>query len=118
MAINNAKYIFIKRDLYDIILRIYMYKYISENSFSTDVKTIIEYINWYYELIDIYMAKYPDICRVVSYEEMIENPRSVIDTASELCGVENAATDQLPSIGDDRGVAGPYRERIKQALGG
>ena len=94
-----------------------MYKYSYKNNHAYDIQTIGEYVKLYYDLMDIYSEKFPDLCRIINYEEMIEDPRSVMIAASELCGTEVGNTDNIISLGDDRGVAEPYMDKIREALG-
>ncbi len=66
-------------------------------------------------MIDIMAEKMPLISRVLTYEEMVADPAATLAEAAELCGLQ-ASDAMLPSIGDDRGCADPYRDHIEAAL--
>ncbi len=66
-------------------------------------------------MIDIMAEKMPLISRVLTYEEMVADPAAAQAEAAELCGLQ-VSDAVLPSIGDDRGCADPYRDNIEAAL--
>lgn len=114
-AIPGVRFIFIKRNFEDNMLRIYMQKYAVGNADSYDLKAIRDGLAWYHEMIDLLAAKLPDISRVVTYEEIVADPRAAIRVAAELCGLP-MEHGPIPHIGDDRGCAEPYREFLRAAL--
>jgi len=116
-TIPGSRFLFVKRDIDDLILKTYMKYYKSGNSYAYCVKTIYEHIEWYHNLIDIYEKKIPGICKIVKYEEMIGDPASTMIAACKLCGIEGDVST-IPSLGDDRGVAEPYAGFIRDALEG
>ena len=77
-AIPNVRFILIKRNLEDNILRIYMQKYTVGHADSYDLKAIREGLAWYHEMIDLLAAKLPDIARVITYEDMVADPPAAI----------------------------------------
>ena len=79
--------------------------------------TFVIGVTWCHEMIDVMAAKMPKVARVVTYEDMVDDPRAVLQVAADLCGLPMHQGD-LPQIGDDRGCAAPYREMIKEALKG
>ncbi len=115
-TIPNSYFIFIKRNVEDIIFRIYMKNYASGNEYAYDVNTIKEYIEWYYEMIDICLEKLPKISVLVEYENMIADPKAIVEIAYNLCGLKGEPTE-IPAIGDDRRIAEPYRRFINNAVG-
>jgi tetratricopeptide (TPR) repeat protein len=115
VEVPNARFIFVKRNINDITLRIYMRNYKSGNYYASDINDIREYLIWCHDMIDAMALKMPKICRVLSYEEMVADPASAVTQAAELCGV-GAFAGVLPVIGDDRGCADPYRDHIEAAL--
>ena len=115
-AIPAVRFIFIKRNPEDLIMRTYMKSYESGNSYAYDIKTIKENMDWYYALSEIYSEKLPGISQIVYYEDMLKNPAAVLDAAGKLCGIDVKA-DALPNIGNDQGIGGPYRKLIREALG-
>jgi tetratricopeptide (TPR) repeat protein len=114
-AFPDVRFIFVKRSLEDNMLRIYMRKYAIGNSYGYDLATIRDHITWYHDMIDTLAEKFPDISRVIRYEDMVADPLTALSVAAELCGLPmNHGT--LPDIGDDRGCAEPYRDLIQVAL--
>ena len=112
--VPNVRFIFVKRDLDDITVRIYMKRYARGYDFSYDIETIRQYVTWYYRMIDLLTDKLPDISRVVKYEDMVANPAAAVGSAVELCGIETPK-EPLPELGDDRGCAEPYRAFLTEA---
>ncbi|MGO8973302.1 MAG: tetratricopeptide repeat-containing sulfotransferase family protein [Steroidobacteraceae bacterium] len=107
----NVRFIFVKRDLEDITLRIYMRKYNKGNAYSYDVKAAREHVVWYYQMIDVLAEKLPNIARVIQYEDIVADPASALRAAADLCSL--SVNDTLPlEIGDDRDCAVSYREFI------
>ena len=51
---------------------------------------------------------------VVSYEEMITDPRAALSPVAELCDLA-VPPGPLPELGDDRGCAEPYRGYLETA---
>jgi tetratricopeptide (TPR) repeat protein len=112
-ALPDARFIFVKRSLEDNALRIYMRKYKVGNPYAYDLKSIREHLAWYHQMIDLLVAKLPGISRVIHYEDMVADPAAALRAAAELCGLP-AAEGRLPTLGDDRGCAAPYRELMAQ----
>jgi Flp pilus assembly protein TadD len=113
----TARFVFIKRDVDDLTLRIYMRKYLAGNAYGYDVGTICDYIAWYHQTIDVLTEKLPGIARTIRYEDMIADPAAALGSVAGLCGMP-APADPSPELGDDRGCAEPYRGFIAQALEG
>ena len=111
----GVRLLFVKRNLEDNLLRIFMRKYGVGNSYSYDVKAARDHIVWYHQMMDELAAKLPDIVRVVRYEDMVEDPRAAVRAGAELCGLD-VPDVALPAIGDDRNCAQPYRAWIEAAL--
>ena len=108
-AIPNVRFIFMKRDTEDTLLRIYMKKYEKANPYAYDLKAARAHIAWCHEMMDLLAAKLPDFVRVIRYEDMIADPVTALSIAANLCGVP-MQHGPLPQLGDDRGCAAPYRE--------
>jgi hypothetical protein len=66
-------------------------------------------------MIDLLIAKLPKITCVVAFEDLICDPAAALKAVAELCGV-SADHGPLPTIGDDRGCATPYRSWIDAAF--
>jgi len=111
----NVRFICLKRNLEDNILRVYQRFYRTGNVYSYDVKAARDYIVWYHQMIDLLAKKLPDIVRVIDYEDMIANPAAVARVAADLCGLPRTDSP-LPKVGDDRGCAEPYRDFIRAEL--
>jgi tetratricopeptide (TPR) repeat protein len=110
----NVRFIFVKRNLEDNALRIYMRKYRWGSPYSYDLKSTYEYIIWYHQMMDLIAEHLPDRVRIIHYEEMIADPAGALRVAADLCGL--AMRDgPLPELGDDRGCAAPYREFMAAA---
>src|SRR5262249_23479126 len=104
----NTRFILVKRDVDDNVLRIFIDRYLRGNFYAYDLKAARDQFSWYHQMIDLRAQKLPQIARVIHYEEMVANPAAALRTAAELCGLP--MTDRpLPTVGDDRGCAGPYQ---------
>ena len=108
-ALRRTRFIFIKRDIEDIVLRIFMKRYSGGNSYAYSVETIREYVSWYYAMIDRLAVLLPGISLVIRYEDMIADPRAALGQAAELCGLIAGDMD-IRALGDDRHCAEPYRD--------
>lgn len=114
-AFPGTRFIFMKRNIDDDMLRIFMRRYAVGNSYAYDLKAIREHLVWYQEMIDTLAEKMPAIARVIRYEDIIAEPAAAVEMAAELCGLDPKA-GLLPELGDDRGCAEPYRELMKAVL--
>lgn len=114
-AFPSVRFIFVKRNLEDNLLRIFMRAYAVGNSYSYDLKATRDHLLWYHQMIDALVEKLPVISRVIQYEDMIVDPAAALHLAADLCGL--AVKDgPLPELGDDRNCAEPYRALITAAL--
>ncbi len=113
--VPNARFLFVKRDLNDITLRIYMKKYLRGNVYAYNVATIHEHVAWYNEMIDVLVDRLPDVSAVIQYEDMIADPSVILISAAELCGMETH-NGPMPELGDDRGCGKPYEALMRTAL--
>jgi tetratricopeptide (TPR) repeat protein len=114
-AFPDVRFIFVKRNLQDNMLRIYMRKYAFGNPYGYDLAAIRDHITWYHQMIDTLVEKLPDIARVVYYEDIVADSRAALEIAADLCGLP-MKHGPLPNIGDDRGCAEPYRDFMDAAL--
>lgn len=112
--IPNTRFVFVKRDPEDLALRIFMTLYAEENPFAYDLATVMEYITWYYQMIDLLAENLPEISRVVQYEEMVDNPGKILDEVLELCALHQNVSEF--DIGDDRGCSAPYLDSMRKLL--
>jgi Flp pilus assembly protein TadD len=110
----NVRLLFVKRDVEDILLRMYLRKYREGNAYAYDLTAAREHVIWYYQMMDLMAAKLPDIVRIVRYEDMVADPAAALRVAAELCDLP--MTDKpLPPVGDDRGCAEPYKNFMAEA---
>jgi tetratricopeptide (TPR) repeat protein len=114
--IPNARFIFIKRNVDDICLRIFMRHYESGNLHASDLGDTRDYVTFCHQMIDIMAERMPEISRVLSYEEMVADPAAARALAAELCNLETSG-GAIPSIGDDRHCAIAYIDHIKTSNG-
>jgi hypothetical protein len=114
-AVPDIRFVFMKRDPYDLALRIYMKRYHSGHAYSYDLREIFRYIAWYHSMIDGIAEQFPSLARIIAYEDMIADPRRALAQVAELCGLAVPDVD-LPEAGDDRGAAVPYRSAMDAAL--
>ena len=115
-AFPNTRFILLKRNLEDNILRIFMRRYARGNLYSYDLKAARDHVVWYHQMIDVLAQKLPSIVRVIRYEDMVADPAAALRTAADLCDLPMPQRP-LPSLGDDRDCAEPYRGLIAAELG-
>jgi tetratricopeptide (TPR) repeat protein len=114
-ALPSSRFVFVKRDVHDVALRMFGKKYKTGNHYAYDLKAIFEYLSWYYQMVDIWLEKLAPVTRLVRYEDMIADPRSALGAIADLCELP-MPEGPLPELGDDRGCAAPYREVMAAAL--
>lgn len=114
---ERARFILMKRNLDDNLLRIYLRKYREANAYAYDLSATREHILWYHEMIDVMAEKFPGMVRVIHYEDMIANPGSALRQAAELCGL-SIGGEHSPAIAGDLACAAPYREFMSAELEG
>lgn len=112
----NVRFIFVKRKLEDVVLRMFQRRYREANSYSYDLKSARDHVLWYHEMMDLLAQKLPERARIIEYEDLVANPSGALSVAAELCGL--AAPEHIEMIiGDDRGCAEPYRQFMAAELG-
>jgi tetratricopeptide (TPR) repeat protein len=116
-AFPNVRFIFVKRNVEDNVLRIYQRTYAKRNIYAYDLKTARDHVVWYHQMMDLLAEKFSDIVRIIQYEDMVAEPAAALRTAAEFCGVP-MSDGPLPPIGDDRGCAAPYLSFIAAELEG
>lgn len=113
--IPNVRFIFVKRNVDDLTLRIFMRNYRRGNAYGYDLVSIRDHITWYHEMMDIMAEKFPEIVRTITYEDMVCDPYAALGIAAELCGLD-APTGPMDPIGDDRDCSKPYRAMMSADL--
>src|SRR5262249_3382020 len=61
----NVRFIFMKRNLEDNILRMYQQKYAQGNVYSYDLKAARDYVAWYNQMMDLMGKKLQNIVRII-----------------------------------------------------
>ena len=112
-VIPNARFLLVKRDLEDVVWRIYLTKYLYGNAYAYDLKAIKDHLDWYNAMIDLTAEKIPDITEVVRYETMVNDPAATLRSVAKLCdlGMNDRPSPSLPN---DRGCSAPYRGFLGQ----
>ena len=110
----GARFVFLKRNMHDVALRIFMKSYRSANAYAYDLGAIREHIRWYDTMSEMLAEKLTSRALVVSYEDMVAEPEAVLNAVADLCGLRRSEKP-LPELGDDRGCADPYRALIDEA---
>ena len=112
----NVRFIFLKRNVKDNILRMYQKKYRrGKNVYSYDLKAARDHVAWYLQMMELMAKKFPDIVRIINYEDMVANPAAAVRVAANLCDLSQP-DGPLPEVGDDRGCAEPYHDFIRAEL--
>jgi tetratricopeptide (TPR) repeat protein len=114
-VLENVRFIFMKRNLEDNLLQIFMREYQGGNPYGYDLKAAREHILWQHQMIDLMAEKFPEIVRVIHYEDMIANPMICLRTAAELCGL-SMPNGLLPTVAGDTDCSAPYRQLMIMEL--
>src|SRR5262249_5012703 len=83
----NIRFVLLKRNLNDNLLRIYQRRYKTGNFSSYDLKAARDQILWYHEMMMLLAERFPQIVRVLQYEDMVADPAAAVSVVAELCGV-------------------------------
>lgn len=113
----GVRVVFVKRDPRDLAISIYLRHFRSGHPYAYDLPATFRFIGWYHEMMERTAALFPDLVRIVSYEDIIADPRKVLASVAELCGLAMPENPDLPELGDDRGAAAPYRAAMDRMLG-
>lgn len=113
-TIPNARFVFVKRDRYDCSLRIFMKHYRAGNDYAYSIETIFDYVSWYYDMAEIWSAKFPERTLSVEYDQAVAEPEATLSRLADFCGAR-IVEGQLPKLGDDRGCSQPYWELLDEA---
>ncbi|MGE0004546.1 MAG: sulfotransferase [Parvibaculaceae bacterium] len=114
-AVPNCRFVFMRRRHDDLAFRIYQKNYFEGNPHAYDLGSIGEYIDWAFEFIEFLHSRYPRTTLIVDYEDMIEDPGSILASVAALCGLAVPEGD-MPRPGDDRDCSRPYLARMQAAL--
>ena len=84
----NAYFIFVNRDQQDVAPEMFTTDYEKGNYYSYDPNNIMEYLNFYKEASDKLEAKAPNRIMHFAFEQIIENPSSVVEIISDFISVD------------------------------
>ena len=115
-VLPNARFVFVKRNIYDTVFGILMTLYRYGNEYSYDLKSACEHVMWYHNMIDLLSERIPEISYVTTYEETIQNPAGVITKIANLCKID-VTKNNASQLHNDVGLADAYRSYIETALG-
>jgi hypothetical protein len=113
-TIPNVRFVFIRRDPQDLVLRILMKRYRTGNHYAYDIETILEHLSSYNLLMDLWMERFAPLAIELTYEQLVTEPMAILARVAELCGA-TVSTKPLPDLGDDRNCSQPYRELMVKA---
>jgi tetratricopeptide (TPR) repeat protein len=113
----NVRFIGVKRNVEDVILRMFQSRYNAGNFYSYDLKAARDYVLRYHQLMDLLAEKLPAMVRIIRYEDMVADPAAALRVAVDLCGLP-VPTAPPPAVGNDRGCAEPYRQFMAAELAG
>lgn len=111
----SARFLFLKRDKDDLAFSIFSHQYTTGNLYSYDVSSIQDYLNWYDRMTELWLARLPGRCHVVSYDELAAGNRLEVERVYQFLGLEPAGASA--AVHDDRGCSAPYLAWLKQARG-
>ncbi len=113
--VPDARFVLLKRDLDDMAFRIFAYLYQADtNQFAYDIRDIYRYLELYNRTVDIWAEKIGERVLVLSYEDMMKDPKAAIRRIAELCGMKPPENMDV-QIGSDVGIAAPYRDWLHAA---
>jgi tetratricopeptide (TPR) repeat protein len=107
-VIPNLIMVFVKRDIEDLFIKSYMRRYYSGNALSYDESSLWEYLNAYFEMMELIHDKFPNSTVILNYEDMVANPKRAVATMSELCNIPFRLEITPDSLPNDVGCSGPY----------
>jgi hypothetical protein len=107
--------VFVKRDVDDIALRIFMKKYNVGNHYGYDLRNIRAQVAWYYRMAGVWTEKLPGISLCLHYEDAISDPKAA---RAQIAGFLDLPVPRrgVPQLGDDRGCASPYKAYMDAEL--
>jgi hypothetical protein len=114
-TIPLARFIFVRRHLDDVALRMFMKPYRAGNHYAYDLATIFEHLSLYDEMSDLWIERFPSLTMSVEYEQMVADPAGTLARVARFCGA-SMPDAPLPKLRDDSGCAAPYPGLIAAAL--
>ncbi|MDB4117404.1 sulfotransferase [Amylibacter sp.] len=115
LAIPNTHYVFVKRNKSDLMWKIFSRNYRSGNLYSFDLKTLNEYIDLYYDIIDLMQQMLPNTTMVVHYDEIIHSPQKTCDRVFDFCGLSDHKLHKN-KLNGDIGCSDPYKVFMQELI--
>lgn len=114
-VLPNTRFLFVKRDRYDTALRIFQKNYSSGNYYSYTLKSALEHVDWYHDMIDVLLERLPGRTACVEYENFVGNEQVLFDALTRVMGAKPIVASQTKSY-DDTGASRPYRDLMEREL--
>lgn len=102
--IPNSRFIFVRRDIEDVVYRMYCTTYEQGNYHCYNLDKARAHTKWYCELQQTLVKNLPGISMTVNYEDMVIYPLKTTRAVSSFCGLRGEI-GSLPDIGNDTGFA-------------
>lgn len=87
LALPKAKIVLLRRDPMDTCYAIYKTLFEAAYPFSYDLEELANYFVAYDRLVEHWLECLPERIHVVQYEELVSDPRPVIENLLEYCGL-------------------------------
>ncbi len=87
LALPKAKIVLLKRDPMDTCYAVYKTLFEDIYPFSYDQTELATYYRAYQQLIDHWQAVMPDVMHVVKYEDLVTDPKPVVQNLLSYCGL-------------------------------
>lgn len=104
---DNIYFIHVCRNLDDHIFKIFTRNYKEGNEYAQSIESIRNYISWYRQMADIVLNVYPQRSLRINYENMIDNPGSIVQQISDMCSIKHQ-TNLSFSLKGDVGISKEY----------
>jgi hypothetical protein len=85
LALPKAKIILLERDPMDTCYAVFKTLFVGIYPYSYDLEELAQYYVAYRELIDHWQAVLPNVMHTVRYEELVSEPRPVIENLLDYC---------------------------------
>ncbi len=107
IILPSAKFVMVERDVDDVTVRIFMKMFSKGHPYAYSLHSIMEYVRWYYSVMETLREKLPGRTRLIGYEELIADPKRVRRELGEFCGL-SPTNSPIPDLGNDVGCAKLY----------
>ncbi len=113
--VPNLHILFVDRDRYDLIWKIYSRDYNKGNYYAYNLNNVEAYVSWYREFSAQVQRLVPERVRSIKYETAIEAPQQLLQQLSEWLKIPVIKHSFAPIRGDV-GCATPYVAEMKAQL--